>query len=153
MHTSKVAEQETYHIWTPEPELTMAVICRDNDFGCEHPEDLNRHQHVQLPEAVRAAICDLTRQTFTGTWYEGPTRYADLFGSVYRLQVPGDDALDLYVFQLKVFPELAFRWYSIVLVPYDVKHGLVSSTLAQADTDHQLYCPRPWIRFEDVNRW
>ncbi len=150
MHTSNVTEQEAYHIWTSEPELTMAIACRDNDVGFERPEDPNRDRPVPLPSVVREAICDLTRRTFAKRLYEGHTPYADLFGPVYRLKVPDSDGLSLYVYQLKDLPTLAFRWYSIVLVLHDVKHDRISSTLAEASTDYQAYCPRPWIRFEDV---
>jgi hypothetical protein len=144
------AEQKAYHLWAPEPQLATAIACRDNDVGFERPEDPNRDQPVPLPNVVRESIRDLTRRTFAERLYEGPTLYADLFGPVYRLKLPDRDALYLYVFQLKDHPTLAFRWYRIVLVLQDAKSGLVSSSLAIARTDYQPYCPRPWVRFEDV---
>ncbi len=145
-----VIGQEAYHIWTREPELATAIACRDNDVGLERPEDPNRDRPVPLPSVVRESICDLTCKTFAEALYDGPTLYADLFGPVYRLEVPDSDALYLYAYQLKAHPTLASHSYWIVLMLYDAKSGLLSSTLARASTDYQPYCPRPWIRFGDV---
>lgn len=77
------SEQELYHVWTAEPELGTAIVCPDNGFGCDHPEDPNLHSPVPLPTLVGKAICDLTRRTFAETHYEGPTKYSGLFGPVY----------------------------------------------------------------------
>ena len=143
-------EQALYHVWTPEPELSTAISCQDNDFGCTHPDDPNRHQKVPLPAEVRTAIYDLTRRTFEERLYDGPEKYEDLFGPVYHLTIPDRSDLHLYAYQLNEIPSLSFRWVSIALFLYDTKIKVVSPVPALAKTDYQPYCPRPCIRFEDV---
>jgi len=142
--------QESYHVWTPEPELATAIACEDNDFGCEHPDDPNKHKEVPLPASVRTAICKITKKTFEDEWYEGPTKYAELFGPVYRVIVPDGNSLHLYIYQLKSIPWLSSRYYRIVLILYDVRNETISSTPVLVSTDSQSYCSRPWIRFQDV---
>jgi hypothetical protein len=143
-------EQELYHLWTAEPELATAIACRDNDFGCEHPDDPNRHRRVPLPMVVRRAFCNLTSQTFAKAYYDGPVRYEDLFGWIYRLDIPDSNTVNLYACQLKEYPELSFRWYSIAVVLYDRENDEVSAVPVVVDTDYQHFCPRPWIRFGDL---
>ena len=142
--------QESYHVWTPEPELATAIACQDNDFGCEHPDDPNKHKQVPLPTSVRDVICRLTRKTFESESYEGPTKYTDLFGYIYRIIVPDSNNLHLYLYQLKPMPTLSFRYYTIVLILHDVANDTISSSPVLLRTDFQSYCFRPWIRFEDV---
>jgi hypothetical protein len=150
MGTSPDEEQSLYHVWTPEPALLTAISCEDNDFGCTHPDDLNRHRKVSLPAKVRTAICDLTRQTFEKQLYDGPAKYTDLFGPIYHLTIPDRNDLHLYAYQLNEIPSLSFRWVSIALFLYDTKIKVVSPVPALAKTDHQPYCPRPCIRFKDI---
>lgn len=150
MDGSSDNEQALYHVWTPEPKLLTAISCQDRDFGCAHPDDPNRHETVPLPTVVRTAICDLTRRTFEQRLYDGPERYADLFGPIYHLAIPDRNDLHLYVYRLNEIPSLSPRWFSIVLVLYDAEKKLATSAPVKVDTDYQPYCPRPWIRLRDI---
>ena len=145
-----VTLQNSYHVWVPEPELATAIACQNNDFGCEHPDDPGKHKKVPLPIKVRDAIRGLTSQTFENELYEGTTKFADLFGYIYRITIPDNNNLHLYVYQLKRIPWLSSRYYNIILILHDTTKDKVSSKPISLATDFQSYCLSPWIRFQDV---
>jgi len=141
-------------IYDAERELfVQKEMCRDGTIAFHRTAiDWKRNRRTPLPESVRARIRALTLRTFKRNepTYEEPTKYADLFGPVSRLDVPGRNHLHLYVYKLIPIP--IFASYAKVLILYDTRTDklTVEPPRVAIRLQHQQYCPGPWLRFVDI---
>jgi hypothetical protein len=87
---------------TPPP-LETAIVRADNDYVFNEPHEDKGSKLIELPEPVQKKMCQVTLKKFLGTFYEGikPQKYSGLFGPVFRIQVPAQEYLHLYVYIIK----------------------------------------------------
>jgi len=129
---------------TPPP-LKTAYARADNDCAHREPYVDDAGEAVPLPDDVREKICAFTLAVFQATSYEAEQRYADLFGPVFRLNVPASEHLCAYVWKINgVFG------FTFVILIHDMRTGAVTSEPVSTRHRWWLYA-RPYVGFDDID--
>ena len=137
---------------TPPP-LEWAIVQADNDCSLQKPYVRPGSRLVRLPDAVRKKICEVTLEQFRSTAFEGPTRYAHLFGPVFRIQAPDRATLRLYVYRVRSI----MTEFNMVLLLHDTRTGQVTPRPVSfsgrwlGEADPLLLLQRPYVSFDDLN--
>ena len=106
------------------PVLETAIARADNDYAFEEPYRDKASKLVPLPGPVRDKICETTLREFFSNFYETvkPKKYSELFGPVFRIDVPGREHLHLYVYKLHTI----MHYYDFVLLVHDSRTDKVT---------------------------
>ena len=127
------------------PPLDTAIVRSDNDFAYQQPYEDANSRTVQFPEAVRKKICKMNLEEFLSTGHEGPTKYSDLFGPVFRLQVPSPEHLHLYVCKMQR-PHV----FKVVLIVHDTQTNRIATE--PNVSWHRWGLGRPFVYFDDLDQ-
>ena len=129
-----------------QPPLDSAIVRPDNDYGYREPFEDEQTTHVPLPEVVSERIRIIVLEWFDTAYFEGPQKYADLFGPVFRISVP-KMSFELYAFLVR---DVITSSYEIRFVLYDPDSGMVSAGSEVISGRSQFEGLRPLVRFEDL---
>lgn len=98
-----LGQDKFHHPDLTPPALKTAIVRKDNDYKFNPPFEDKTSRRVALPSLVREKICSLTLKRFRAEIYEGVTKYSDLFGPVFRINMPNaskSHSRHLYVYKL-----------------------------------------------------
>ena len=133
------------------PPLETAIDRADNDFAFKKPFLDSNGRLVELPDAVRKKICEVNLEIFQSTTYEGPAKYSDMFGPVFRLELPDRDHLHLYVSKIH---DLNMQMYHMfMLIIHDTRRNKVTPLPPRFSARHlgMTVIEPPLISFDDLN--
>ena len=137
------------------PSLTTAIARADNDYAFEEPYKTYGDIDVNLPISVRNKICEVTLREFFNNNYETiePKKCSELFGPVFRIDVPHREYLHLYIYKLYT----VMHYYDFVLMLHDSRNDNITLSPARFSGKSMYgYWPtiplqRPYVKFEDIN--
>jgi hypothetical protein len=137
------------------PPLRTAIARADNDYAYEEPYEDEGSKHVPLPNSVREKVCGVLPEQFLSTSNETvkPKKYAEIFGPVFRVTIPGDKHRHLYV--CKLYTMMA--GYDFILVVHDVRTDEVTAQPARFSGWWMRGCllavpfKKPLVDFDDLN--
>lgn len=137
------------------PSLTTAIARVDNDYAFEEPYKTNGSIDVNLPISVRNKICEVTLREFFRNFYETiePKKYSELFGPIFRINVPHREYLHLYIYKLYT----VMHYYDFVLLLHDSRNNNVTLSPARFSGTFMygrwptIPLERPYVKFEDIN--
>ena len=134
---------------TPPP-LPKAIARADNDYAFKTPYEDQGSELIELPRSVWDKICDVTLKDFNSRYYEELTKYCELFGPVFQIQVPDYENLHLYVNKIEGFNN---NCGTIWLILHDCRTDNVAAEPIRFSTRYiSIHYPfRPIVHFDDIN--